>query len=343
MRTPPGSTEWALSLHMDTPYRMRNLLIWACLLGVLGYFGSKFYLHDKVSRNLDTVLDAARPFVDVKYEDVSSTLSGTLSVDGITARITGFSDPLKIESASIVTPGYFHLLGLAGIGGDNPRDFEIPEALTFAFNGISVRVDADFMKVIEEARRAQYSLQDAADPAAECVGKNGFSADTLRQLGYGTIVVDATFGYRRENAGLVLDLSTNVEDMYDMAVALTFDGMPTPQSMMTGSYQPRLVNGRMEYVDRSLEKRVMKLCTEAEGLPIDSVIAARVDAFQAVAGTNDIEFDEYVIDPYIEFLNGGKQRFVITAQPNEPVNLTQLRLYKPSDVPALLNLTAEAL
>jgi hypothetical protein len=330
-------------LRIDRRYGMRNLLIWACLLGVLGYFGSKFYLHDKVSRNLDTVLDAARPFVDVEYEDVSSTLSGTLSVDGITARITGFSDPLKIESVSIVTPGYFHLLELAGMGGDNPRDFEIPEALAIAFDGISVGVDADFMNVIEEARAAQYGIQDAANPAAQCVGKNGFSADTLKRLGYSTMVVDAAFGYRRENAALVLDMSTNIEDMYDMAVALTFDSVPSPQSVMTGSYQPRLVKGRMEYVDRSLEKRVMKLCTEAEGLPVETVIAARVDAFQAVAGTNDIEFDEYVIDPYMEFLNGGKQRFVITAQPTEPVNLTQLGLYKPSDVPALLNLSAEAL
>ncbi|MGH8196344.1 MAG: hypothetical protein ACREQ8_18410, partial [Woeseiaceae bacterium] len=105
---------------------------------------------------------------------------------------------------------------------------------------------------------------------------------------------------------------------------------------------PRLVGGRLEYVDRSLEERVMKLCTESEKLPVETVIAARVDAFQAIAGQNGIEFDEYVIDPYVEFLRG-KDRFVITAQPLEPVNLARLGLYKPSDVPALLNLSAEAL
>jgi hypothetical protein len=48
------------------------------------------------------------------------------------------------------------------------------------------------------------------------------------------------------------------------------------------------------------------------------------------------------VSPRIEFLNG-KDRFVITAEPIEPVNLLQIGLYKPSDVPALLNLTAEAL
>jgi len=54
-----------------------------------------------------------------------------------------------------------------------------------------------------------------------------------------------------------------------------------------------------------------------------------------------IEFDEYVVDPYTEFL-GGKSRLVITAKPNEPVSISQIGLYKPSDVPALLDLSAEA-
>lgn len=321
---------------------MKNLLIWAALLGVIGYFGSKFYLHDKVSRNLDLVLSAARPVVDVEYEGVSSTLSGDLSIDGITAHLTGFADPVHIDSLKLVTPGYFHLLDLASIGSGSGAAAAIPEALGVAVAGLRVAADADFMRAVEEARRAQYGMQDVTDPAASCVGKYGFSAETLRQLGYSEFVIDAAVGYRQENGRLVVDLATDIADMYDMSMVLTFDRMPTPQAMMIGAFQPRLVNGRMEYVDRSLEERVMKLCTEVEELAADSVIAARVDAFQAVAGTNGIEFDEYVIDPYVEFLNG-KDRFVITAQPIEPVNLLQLGMYKPSDVPALLNLTAEAL
>ena len=321
---------------------MRNLLILAALLGTVGYFGSKFYLHDKVSRNLDLVLSASRPVVDVEYEGVSSTLTGDLSIEGITATLAGFADPVHIDSVKLVTPGYFHLLDLASIGSGSGGNTEIPDALGVAIEGLRVAADADFMRAVEDARRAQFGVQDVTDAAATCVGKHGFSAETLRQLGYSQFVIDAAIGYRRENGQLRVDLSTDIADMYDMSMVLTFDGMPTPQSLLMGAFQPRLVNGRMEYVDRSLEERVMKLCTEVEKLTNDSVIAARVDAFQAVAGTNGIEFDEYVIGPYVEFLHG-KDRFVITAQPIEPVNLLQLGMYKPSDVPALLNLTAEAL
>jgi hypothetical protein len=321
---------------------MKQLLILAALLGAAGYFGSKYYLHDKVSRNLDTVLEAARPVVDVQYEGVSSTLSGDLSIDGITVHVTGFVNPVRIASVKLVTPGYFQLLDLASIGSGSGGDLDIPEELGVAFEGIRVATDADFMRVIEEARRTQYGVQEVSDPAATCVGKYGFSAETLRQLGYRELVIDAGVGYRQVEGQLLVDLSTDVADMYDMSMVLTFDSMPTPQTMMMGAFQPRLVEGRLEYVDRSLEERVMKLCTEVEELPVETVIAARVDAFQAVGNSNGIEFDGYVIDPYKEFLNG-KDRFVITAEPIEPVNLLQIGLYKPSDVPALLNLSAEAL
>ena len=54
-----------------------------------------------------------------------------------------------------------------------------------------------------------------------------------------------------------------------------------------------------------------------------------------------MELDELIIQPYTDFLLG-KQRFTLTSQPPRPVDLTRLSLYKPSDVPNLLNLTAEA-
>lgn len=320
---------------------MRNLLVGACLLAAIGYFGSKFYLHDKVSRNLDTVLTAARPYVDVEYEGVSSTLSGELSVDGITAHVTGYKDPIQIDSVSIVTPGYFDLLKLFNTGSRSGQDFEIPDSLAIAFRGVSVDVNADFMEAVSAARQAQFNAKQIADPLAECVGTYGFTADMLKQLGYSKLVVDTAVGYRQENNRLVFDMSTNIENMYDLSFVMTLDRMPSPQSIAMGGYQPRLVDGRFEYIDRSLEERVMKLCSAESEIPAETVIAARVEALQTMAGASGIQFDDYVIDPYIEFLKG-KDRFVVTAKPIEPVDLTQLGLYKPGDVPALLNLSAEA-
>lgn len=315
---------------------MRNALILACVLVVVGYFGSKYYLHDKVTRNLDTVIAAVKPMVDISYEGVSSTFSGELGIDGVTIRFADFVDPLQVQSVRIVTPGYFDLLALADIGRS---DFELPESLAVAFRGVMVPVGADYFAPFD-ALREQTVAQESLGPAADCAGRHGFAQETLRELGYSRLLIDASVGYRIENGRFMVDLVNNVADMSDMAVTLTFDAVPSPQTVMMGAFQPRLVNGRMEYVDRSLEERVMKLCTGEHEVAHDVVIEARKAAFQETASSMGIVFDEYVMDPYTEFLRG-KDRFVMTARPIEPVNLLQIGLYKPSDVPALLNLSAE--
>ena len=88
-----------------------------------------------------------------------------------------------------------------------------------------------------------------------------------------------------------------------------------------------------------LIEKTRVLCRR-QGLSDDEILAAELDAFQAAGIENGIAFDELVVIPYQKFLAGGS-KFVLTAKPNEPINLSQIDLYKPEDVPALLNLSAQ--
>ncbi len=83
----------------------------------------------------------------------------------------------------------------------------------------------------------------------------------------------------------------------------------------------------------------MKYCAEQQ-VTAEDVIAAQLREIQTLARDNGMELDAMIIQPYTDFLLG-KQRFTITSQPPRPVDLTRLSLYKPSDVPNLLNLMAE--
>ncbi len=98
---------------------------------------------------------------------------------------------------------------------------------------------------------------------------------------------------------------------------------------------------QVELTDRSLNKRVFEYCSQ-RGLSENEILQAQLDSFMFIGEENGIEFDEYLIDPYMEFI-GGKSTLVVTARPNEPIAISQIDLYKPSDVPALLNLEATAL
>jgi hypothetical protein len=84
----------------------------------------------------------------------------------------------------------------------------------------------------------------------------------------------------------------------------------------------------------------MKYCADQQVAPED-VIAAQLREIQTVSLQSGIELDAMLTEPYEEFLRG-KRRFTLTAAPHRPVDLTTVGLYKPSDVPNLLNLMAEA-
>jgi hypothetical protein len=161
----------------------------------------------------------------------------------------------------------------------------------------------------------------------------------LKRFGYHEIVVDFDASFRREAGKLVMAIGAHVENVYDFDLTATFDGMSDPTQLARGA-RPLLVAGRIDYIDRSLNGRIMKYCIEQD-VTAEDVIAAQLREIQTVARDNGMELDAMITLPYTDFLLG-KQRFTITAEPARPVDLTRISLYKPSDVPNLLNLTAEA-
>jgi len=148
--------------------------------------------------------------------------------------------------------------------------------------------------------------------------------------------VSLSMSYRQDDRDLFVDVSADVTEMYRIDATMKFADRLTPEALMGGRYRPRLAEGRLEYHDLSLNRRTAELCA-AQGLSPEEVRLAQLESFAASGIENGLEFDEYVIEPYKEFLDG-RSTFVLTAKPGEPVQFSQISLYKPSDVPALLNL-----
>ena len=318
---------------------MKKLLVWGVVLSTVLYFGTKLYIHNKVSSNVDNVLLMLSPFANVTYTGVSSTMGGTLSIDDLSVQVNGYRDPIRADRLSLVTPGFWHLMNLSDIGM-NTVSGEMPDSLGFEIVGLESKVDSDLLRYLHKVGQEQTQTDQEADAAAACTGKFGYSPDDLKSLGYSTLEVDLHVGYRKEAADLVVDVQTAVKDMYDMTLEMTLGGGLSPQAIAMGTYRPKLVDGRLEYIDRSLDQRTTTFCERA-GLDAAEVVAAKLDAFMEFGKESGIVFDEQIVEPYKDFLDG-KSTFVIMAKPHEPVTMSQIGLYKPSDVPALLNLTASA-
>jgi hypothetical protein len=310
---------------------MRNLIVGVVVLGVGGYFGAKYYVQYKTAKDLDAMLDQVRPFVDVTYDHVVATMGGELRIEDVTVRMPQFQDDITIESAGLQTPGFLFLLGF------DQRKLEVPERLGIALRGMRFDADADFVRELDKLQKVPAADFDPT-PADECATSYGSRSDTLRRLGYHEVIADLEMAFRQQASQVVMSFGMAVADMYEFDVELTLDGLTDPTQVVRGA-RPLLAGGRLDYVDRSLNDRIMKYCTGLD-ISTEDVLAAQLREAHRVARQYGMELDELIIQPYTDFLLG-QQRFTLMSQPPRPVDLTQLRLYKPSDVPNLLNLTAE--
>ena len=319
---------------------MRNLIIWIIVLGGVGYGGAKLYLHHKVGKSVDAAVMRVSPYAQVTYDGVSSTMSGQLTVDGITAKISGFNDELRIDKMGIDTPNFLALLRLGDIVSGGSSADEVPENFGFILKGMHMPADADYYRKIYDLGIEEIGATDADEPAAQCVGKYGLSPNTLRGLGYKEQNMSLAVYLRQNSSKFGIDIEIMVEDMWDIEIVLDLTGDITTNMAKGRVFRPQMSGMSIKLTDRSINQRMKDYCGRL-GLSEEETLQAHIDALETFGAGNGIVFDDYVMAPYKEFL-AGKPTLLVTARPNYPVDLAQIDLYKPSDVPALLNLSAVA-
>jgi hypothetical protein len=317
---------------------MRNFIVWAILITGVAYGGAKFYLHSEVSDAMDMVVLMTAPYGDLEYDGVRSTLTGELTVEGVRVRIDGYTDDLYIDRVGIDTPSFLSLIALSDLTSKGPD--AMPEYIGFLVEGMRIPVDADYFADLYEFSLAIREAEVTQEASEQCTGKYGFSPATLAALGYEEQVFDMYMTLRDEKTQYSIEMDMSMESMWDVDIDIAFAGNMMTEFMQGMAYQPRLRDMHIEFTDRSLNQRVAKYCGEL-GLDAADTLRAQVDSFKTIGESNGIEFDQYIIDPYKEFVLG-KPTLVVTAKPNNPVAFSQIDLYKPSDVPALLNLSAVA-
>ena len=316
---------------------MRNLVVWAISMGAAFYGGSKAYLHSEVEDTMDMAVMLMSPYADVEYKGVRSTMSGELTIEDVRIRIHEFRDEIVIDRMGIDTPSFFSLLDMSDYL--TMQDNDVPDYFGILVEGVHVPVEADFFdELYAFGLRAQHG-DDEIDAAAQCTGKYGFSPAALKALGYHEQVFSFAMTARNDDGQYVFEVETDIEDMWEADARMTMAGDMMSELALGTAYRPRLRNLTIDYTDKSLKQRVTKYCAKL-GLSHDEILQAQMDTFRFYGESNGIEFDEYMLDPYLEFLKGAS-RITITAKPNEPIAMSQIDLYKPSDVPALLNLEAQ--
>lgn len=319
---------------------MRNLIIGVIIIAAGAFLFTSWKIQRDVAEGVDMAVMAMSPFAIVQYDGVSATLTGELTINGVRARVKGFDDEILIDKIGIDTPSFLSLMKFR----DMPKLIAsgkdiLPKYFGVMVEGWRMPVDADYGYRLHAERLEKLNVSDADSPANECTGKYGLSPEALVAMGYKDYNLSVSAHFRQRDGDYTVQIRQDGADMYKIDAELVLVGDMLTEVAKGSRYRPKMREMRFEFTDDSMGDRMIAYC-ERRGLTREEIDLAMIDSFEFMGQQYGVEFDEYVLDPYIEFLAGG-ETFIVSAKPNEPVTLSQISLYNPKDVPALLQLSAE--
>ena len=320
---------------------MKYFLIGLVLLTGLGYGGAKGYLYYKVSDGVDSVIPMIAPYAALQYGGISSTVTGELTIDEVSIQINGYSEAITIERLGIDTPSFIDLLKLSKLSSaSGAANSGLPEYFGLLAENIRVSASADYYRDYFDENIKALAPTDIRQGGVQCVGKYGYSPRTLKALGYDELVMSMSMIMRQADTHFVTEMDFDIVDMIEVEIDISMAGELMAGAAMGSGYQPMLRSIQVALTDNSLNQRTVKYCTEL-GLTSAQILRAHINALQYAGSTIGIKFDEHVVEPYKQYLTD-KSTFVATARPRKLVDLSSISQYKPSDMPALLNLEAIA-
>jgi hypothetical protein len=300
------------------------------------YGGFKGYVYYQVSSELDRMISMVRPFADISYGGISSTLDGSIAIEGIRVQPQGAPEELAIDVVSVKGDGALFLLkAVSGMKQGDP-----PEKLAIRVLGFSMPLTGDlafsysgmFKGVGEQGEGSVRPLKDCA------LGSWAYPEE-LRTLGLEAMVVDTdmSYEYRKSDGYLHVTMESSVQDIETTTINVELSGMPQAGAMMMGA-MPTVKDFTIGYeLDPAFAARSLERCADVRGLPmpvfIDSLFegenppVAQILGIVPGPGIRDA-LKKYLMKP---------GEISISVRPPADLDLSSLMLYKPQDVALLLN------
>jgi len=316
--------------------KLKYFALGLLIVMVLAYGGIKAYMYYSLKNNMDLLTQQFSLFGQLKYGDLTTSVKGSLTVEDIEIRIHGMDDELRIRAIRYQTPNLLYLLQ----ANKQLEQGRIPESLSLSIEGLNIGLFGEFTDRLEKiVSELNFQLQ-GINPL--CGGRLFFGPRELRDMGYTEITGDSQIGYRFDpaNAQIIVDIISSTEDMAAVRIQGIVEGISDTSfiKMMQPGNPPRLGKVTVNYIDQSYTTRHTEYCAGLSKLELNEYIAAEANQQPVYYGhTWGFVPGPGLRQAYGAFLTNPRQIDVSLELP-ESVTPDNVHLFKPEDIPGLLNL-----
>lgn len=311
--------------------RVRNIVIALVLLLGLGYLGLKGYIHYQVKASLDQAITAAAPMAEIRYDGISSSLRGSVTIQGLTVHT--FGDDVRLGELRFGTPNVLVLLSTLS----ELQRGEAPEFLELELIDLELDLSGPLMNFVQAAVQRQAPRLPTTYP---CAGQVVFGPADWRAMGYQRLSSDLRLRLDIDKAAHTVRVQSrwDTQDMGALRVAFEVAGVSASVAQLKESRQAILRWLELDYKDRSYYKRWVKYCAKRDKVDPRSFVAKLVsaDATYYMYSWGVVPGDD-LRRAYREFLRA-PQSVSAVARPSTPLELALVEHYTPDDLVALLDL-----
>ncbi|MES9879275.1 MAG: hypothetical protein ABW185_00135 [Sedimenticola sp.] len=212
-------------------------IIGLCLIGCLvAYGGLKSYVYFGVKSEVDRLVHLVEPYIDIRYQAISSSLSGEISVEGITVIPRGAVEVVRIGSLQLTGDDFTFLLKMvAGLKMDKP-----PEKVRIAARRVDIPLD--MLQLLAPESEAPVNRPKP------CTLSGILSHAGLENLDYQRLVADVNIDYKLSAAAgeFSIHIGYWLQDVEDFQLDLSFTDVSAPGDIALGVL-PKLSRGELRY------------------------------------------------------------------------------------------------
>lgn len=256
------------------PRHIRNIVI-AALLALLALAaGINGYIHHQFKTNIDSTLSSIRPFAQIKYSDLStSILSGKVELKNVRVSGNFLPETLTLGNITIETPGFVYMLS----GPDKVKSGELPEHLGFAIDDFYLDLHGETAQWLDRLVKRMQPIY--ASERKLCAGKSIFGPGDYKEMGYTRLRSNMRLAYNfsKNNKSLNIRLTAGTHNMGEIDAyinIINIGSMSSNEVMQAG--MPQLANVEINYKDQTYTPRIVKYCSALSNMKKEDFIDAEI-------------------------------------------------------------------
>lgn len=321
--------------------RIKNTLISLFVLAIAGYGALKLYVFYRAKDNFQQILycagmprgaslNAPQRSRNFDYDHISASVFGPIGIQGLKIRFPAIDEEIRFGEI-LLTYDY---------DGDL-KTCPTPKHINFTINHL--RLNVSLLEKIEQEQekfREQHGLDE--EPVPELVSRLGYTslykhAMDFRALGYNALDMNISFDLASdlENQQATFTIHERIKELGDFKLKFIVDGMT--RNINSAVLGVKLKEASIDYQDESYVSRLFKMFAQKSNEDVDAYRKALVSGLAADFSSKQVKLGKDSVQNLQDFLMDPK-RLILTMYPYQPVGIQSIKMYKPGDVPMLLNL-----